>query len=224
MAGSDAVETTQDRPEETSTGTGPPSGASGAEPESPRRVGMGRVAVLVAAVAFLAAAVGWAIGSRGADPLNAADADGDALTYTVVRPPEHGQVVVEGDGAFTYTPVIPGQLTDTFTVTASDAGSGFHLHGLLGLVNLLTFGGLGLFLGYQMPEEAESTGDWKLVDGRGSGGFTAPRTIDPAQAGGPPGQLYHLGDDPSETRNIWEQHPDKVRELLALLERIRGDD
>ncbi|MCA9175596.1 MAG: arylsulfatase [Planctomycetales bacterium] len=67
-------------------------------------------------------------------------------------------------------------------------------------------------------------GDWKLVDGRGSGGFTAPRTIDPAQAGGPPGQLYHLGDDPSETRNIWEQHPDKVRELLALLERIRGDD
>lgn len=73
MAGSDAVETTQDRPEETSTGTGPPSGASGAEPESPRRVGMGRVAVLVAAVAFLAAAVGWAIGSRGADPLNAAD-------------------------------------------------------------------------------------------------------------------------------------------------------
>ncbi|MCA9791358.1 MAG: hypothetical protein KC910_06170 [Candidatus Eremiobacteraeota bacterium] len=31
-------------------------------------------------------------------------------------------------------------------------------------VNLLTFGGLGLFLGYQMPEEAESTGDWKLVD------------------------------------------------------------
>lgn len=75
--------------------------------------------------------------------LNAADADGDALTYTVVRPPEHGQVVVEGDGAFTYTPVIPGQLTDTFTVTASDAGSGFHLHGLLGLVNLLTFGLIG---------------------------------------------------------------------------------
>lgn len=33
----------------------------------------GRVAVLVAAVAFLAGAVGWAVGGRSVDPLNAAD-------------------------------------------------------------------------------------------------------------------------------------------------------
>ncbi|MCB1293001.1 MAG: VCBS domain-containing protein, partial [Mycobacterium sp.] len=34
-------------------------------------------------------------------------------------------------------------LTDSFTVTVSDADSGFHIHGLGGLLNLLTFGLLG---------------------------------------------------------------------------------
>jgi len=80
---------------------------------------------------------------RGA--LNADDPDGDALTYTVVRNPEHGQVSVDSSGAFTYTPASPGGVTssDTFDVTVSDADSGFHLHGLSGLINLLTFGLLG---------------------------------------------------------------------------------
>lgn len=80
---------------------------------------------------------------RGA--LNAEDPDGDALTYTVVRNPDHGQVVIDSSGAFTYTPANPGQLasSDTFDVTVSDAGSGFHLHGLTGLINLLTFGLIG---------------------------------------------------------------------------------
>lgn len=75
--------------------------------------------------------------------LNAHDSDGDALTYTVVRTPDYGQVVVDTAGDFTYTPLVPGHLTDTFTVTASDAGGRFHLHGLTGLVNLLTFGLIG---------------------------------------------------------------------------------
>ena len=77
--------------------------------------------------------------------LNADDPDGDTLTYTVVRNPDHGQVTVDSSGAFTYTPADPGQLTssDTFDVTVSDAGSGFHLHGLTGLLNLLTFGLIG---------------------------------------------------------------------------------
>jgi hypothetical protein len=31
------------------------------------------------------------------------------------------------------------------------------------------------------------------VDGhRGSGGFSQPKTLDPAKEGGPPGQLYNL--------------------------------
>ena len=74
--------------------------------------------------------------------LNATDPDGDTLTYTVVRNPVHGQIAVDNTGNFTYT---NQQLTatDTFTVRVSDAGSGIHLHGLTGLINLLTFGLIG---------------------------------------------------------------------------------
>ena len=78
--------------------------------------------------------------------LNPDDPDGDTLTYTVARNPDHGQVSIDSSsGAFTYTPADPGQITssDTFDVTVSDAGSGFHLHGLSGLLNLLTFGLIG---------------------------------------------------------------------------------
>ena len=77
--------------------------------------------------------------------LHATDPDGDAVSYRVVQAPAHGQVTVDTDGRFTYTPAVPGQLaaTDSFEVAVSDADSGFHVHGLLGLVNLLTFGLVG---------------------------------------------------------------------------------
>jgi hypothetical protein len=77
--------------------------------------------------------------------LNAVDPDGDALTYTVVGNPAGGQVVIDAAGQFTYTPADPGQLiaTDSFQVKVSDAGHGAHLHGLMGLINLLTFGLIG---------------------------------------------------------------------------------
>lgn len=59
-------------------------------------------------------------------------------------------------------------------------------------------------------------GPWKLIEGLGSGGFTEPAELEPVE-GDPPGQLYHLGDDPGETNNIWEEHPDVVNRLLRLL-------
>ena len=52
-----------------------------------------------------------------------------------------------------------------------------------------------------------------MIPHRGSGGFTFPRELDPKQVGGPPGQLYHLKNDPSETKNVWEEYPDTVKEL-----------
>ena len=67
-------------------------------------------------------------------------------------------------------------------------------------------------------------GPWKLIPHRGSGGFTQPRELDPAKEGGPPGQLYHLESDPSETRNVYAEHPDVVRRLSDLLKEIKGDD
>ena len=66
-------------------------------------------------------------------------------------------------------------------------------------------------------------GPWKMIEGRGSGGFTFPRELDPEKVGGPSGQLYHLDDDPSETKNIWDDHPDVVAELTQQLSRVRRD-
>lgn len=68
-------------------------------------------------------------------------------------------------------------------------------------------------------------GPWKLVpDHRGSGGFSVPRDIDPKTAGGPAGQLYHLEDDPGETRNLYDEKPEVVQRLTKLLETIRGSE
>lgn len=63
-------------------------------------------------------------------------------------------------------------------------------------------------------------GPWKLIPGLGSGGFTSPRTRDPAP-GEPAGQLYHLGNDPSEQNNLYDAHPDVVARLQDRLERYR---
>lgn len=78
--------------------------------------------------------------------VNATDADGDLLTYTVVAQPAKGAVTVDATGHYVYTPnadLVAAGGIDAFTVQVSDAESGFHIHGLLGLINLLTFGLLG---------------------------------------------------------------------------------
>lgn len=59
-------------------------------------------------------------------------------------------------------------------------------------------------------------GDWKLINGLGSGGFSKPETIQPTD-GEAPGQLYNLKEDPSETTNRYVQNPEKVKELNAIL-------
>jgi len=66
-------------------------------------------------------------------------------------------------------------------------------------------------------------GDWKLIEGLGSGGFTKPSTVEPEE-GGPVGQLYNLADDPSETTNLYLERPDVVERLTLLLDEIRRDD
>lgn len=63
-------------------------------------------------------------------------------------------------------------------------------------------------------------GPWKLIQGLGSGGFTAPAQVKP-KPGGPQGQLYNLEDDPSEQKNLWAEHPEIVERLGALLERYK---
>jgi arylsulfatase A-like enzyme len=65
-------------------------------------------------------------------------------------------------------------------------------------------------------------GDWKLIDGLGSGGFTPPNSVKP-QPGGPKGQLYNLSKDPQEKENLYDKHSDVVKRLSELLEKYRKE-
>lgn len=67
-------------------------------------------------------------------------------------------------------------------------------------------------------EFAIRRGDWKLLLSCSSGGWSAPR---PAEAKNMPDlpavQLYNLKDDPAESNNLYDQYPEMVEELTALL-------
>ena len=61
-------------------------------------------------------------------------------------------------------------------------------------------------------------GPWKLIDGKGSGGFTQVDT----SATDPPRQLYHMYRDPAEEVNLYEVHPDTAAMMVAALDSLRG--
>lgn len=64
-------------------------------------------------------------------------------------------------------------------------------------------------------------GPWKLIPGLGSGGFiSTPHTREPGP-GDPKGQLYHLGRDPAEQNNLYEEHPQVVERLMKRVRRYR---
>ncbi len=65
------------------------------------------------------------------------------------------------------------------------------------------------------------SGRWKYIEGRGSGGFTPPKRIE-ASEGEPAGQLYDLVADPSETTNVYLQHPEVVARLQLELDEARS--
>ena len=56
--------------------------------------------------------------------LVAADVDGDALAFTTLQAPAHGNLILNGDGTFTYTPNFNFSGIDTFTYQVSDADGG----------------------------------------------------------------------------------------------------
>ncbi len=79
--------------------------------------------------------------------LDLIDPDSAAVGVAVTARPTHGSVAIDrGQFVYTANPAAPDAhigFTDTFTVTANDSADGFHLHGLGGLINLLTFGLFG---------------------------------------------------------------------------------
>jgi len=62
---------------------------------------------------------------------------------------------------------------------------------------------------------------WKLVAGRGSGGFS-DRNRDASAPDAPDGQLYNLADDPAERVNLYRKHPEIVDRLERELARIQN--
>ena len=60
-------------------------------------------------------------------------------------------------------------------------------------------------------------GKWKFIPGLGSGGFSRPQSKR-AILWMPKGQLYDMKADHRETRNLWKERQDIVKELTAELE------
>jgi arylsulfatase A len=63
-------------------------------------------------------------------------------------------------------------------------------------------------------------GDWKLIDGLGSGGFTQPRRVK-AEEDGAKGQLFNLALDPAEKSDVYMDHPDIVDQLTKKLRAVQ---
>ncbi|TAJ15779.1 sulfatase [Marinilabiliaceae bacterium JC017] len=63
-------------------------------------------------------------------------------------------------------------------------------------------------------------GEWKYIAAKGSGGWSLPENKVAPDA--PEGQLYNMTDDPTEQHNLYNQMPEKVAELKALLKKYRS--
>jgi len=60
-------------------------------------------------------------------------------------------------------------------------------------------------------------GDYKLILAYGSGGWMSPKENEARKAGAPKGQLYDLATDPGETKNLYTEKPELVKEMLESL-------
>jgi arylsulfatase A-like enzyme len=66
-------------------------------------------------------------------------------------------------------------------------------------------------------------GDWKLINGIGSSGFSKPKKVTPGP-GEPKGQLYNLAKDLGETNNLYNEQPELVDQLQRKLNEIRTSE
>lgn len=63
-------------------------------------------------------------------------------------------------------------------------------------------------------------GDWKMIEKRGSGGFSPPVTL-PTPAGETQERLYNLKEDPSESTNLSQKFPEILQQMKQKLDSIR---
>jgi arylsulfatase A-like enzyme len=118
-----------------------------------------------------------------------------------------------------------GSLTDFMATTAAITGARLPRNAAEDSFNLLP-----ALLGRKLAKPIRETivdqsldgmltireGKWKLEEGLGSGGFTAPIRVKAASEG-PAGQLYDLESDPREMHNLYRKHPEIVEHLSNLL-------
>jgi arylsulfatase A-like enzyme len=64
------------------------------------------------------------------------------------------------------------------------------------------------------------SGDWKLITGLGSGGFSEPSVISPIDE--VEGQLYNLATDLGEVNNQYLENSEKIKELTTIFEEIKS--
>jgi len=65
-------------------------------------------------------------------------------------------------------------------------------------------------------------GKWKLIHGVGPHGRVKTR-VKNLPNDHPPGELYDMQADPGEKTNLWNQHPEVVERLVALLQKYQQD-
>lgn len=98
---------------------------------------------------------------------------------------------------------------DSYSILPILTGKSNEIAGQPGIVNISSKGYLDI-----------RKGPWKLITQLGSGGFTVPVDVQPSP-GEPIGQLYNLDTDIHEDNNLYNQYPDKVKELNELLKKIQ---
>ncbi|WP_445166527.1 Ig-like domain-containing protein [Mycolicibacterium sp. Dal123E01] len=76
--------------------------------------------------------------------LDASDLDGDTVQFHITKAPTHGQLTIDDNGTYTYTPdagYAHNGGDDTFTITATDnVGNPFHIHTLTQVTRAITEG------------------------------------------------------------------------------------
>lgn len=74
-----------------------------------------------------------------------------------------------------------------------------------------------------IEKNAYFSGDWKFIDGSGQGGIAARWAPDKAYivTEAIPGELYNLKEDLSEQNNLYEEYPEKVKQFLEEINKIR---
>ncbi len=133
----------------------------------------------------------------------------------VIRPgSECGELVCLSDLMATCAEIVGDALPDNVGEDSVSMMPLFRETGELDRSNVLHHSVTGKF--------AIRDGHWKLVLCPGSGGRTH-NDADAARAGLPLVQLYDMQADPGETRNLQAEHPDKIKELLALLKTYIAD-